>query len=295
MEMSDQNEAIELSKPGLDELSETIQTLREWQNDGDVVQLHPGDLGWYERFGPDDTIDAIRRWSRDGRVIAIGLLDGSDLLRLAIDPQAQGDEELAQQMALDITQPERGVLPSGSAYVETRTGDLLREKLIEQGWVLDEPFTSLRRDLAEPVEDSGLRIEIVTPDLAQARSAVQRAAFDQSTFTEEKWHTMAAGLSYTDARCLIAYDEDDNAVATATVWSAGPGKPGLIEPLGVGKDHRRKGYGKAIALAAAAALREMGSSSVTVCTRNSNIGAVATYKSAGFEELPEVQDLHRSA
>jgi ribosomal protein S18 acetylase RimI-like enzyme len=41
-------------------------------------------------------------------------------------------------------------------------------------------------------------------------------------------------------------------------------------------------------------LAEMRSSSATVCTDSSNIGAVNTYKSAGFEELPEIQDLQRS-
>lgn len=292
--MPERNQPIELSKPTLNELNDTVQALREWQHDGEVVQLHPGDLGWYGRFGPEDTIDAIRRWSKDGKIVAIGLLDGSDLLRVAIDPEAEGDPELAKQMALDITQPERGVLPQGSAYVETRSGDLLREKLMDEGWSSSDAWTSLRLDLTDPVEDSGLRVETVSPDQAHIRTAVQRAAFENSTFTEEKWHAMAAGLPYTDARCLIAYDEDNNPVAVATVWSAGEGKPGLIEPLGVDPSHRGKGYGKSITLAAANALREMGSSSATVCTDSANIAAVATYKSAGFEELPEIQDLQRN-
>jgi hypothetical protein len=64
-------------------------------------------------------------------------------------------------MALDITQPERGVLPDGSAYVETRSGDLLRQQLIDQGWSSGDTWTSLRLDLSEPVEDSGLRVETV--------------------------------------------------------------------------------------------------------------------------------------
>lgn len=292
--MPEQNQPIELSKPTFDELNETVQALREWQHDGEALQLHPGDLGWYGRFGPEDTIDAIRRWSIDGKVVAVGLLDGSDVLRVAIDPKAESDAELAKQMAVDITQPERGILPEGSAFVETRTGDLLREQLIDQGWVSGDTWTSLRLDLTKPVEDSGLRVETVTPDQAHVRTAVQRAAFENSTFTEEKWHAMAAGLPYTDARCLIAYDDENNPVAIATVWSAGEGKPGLIEPLGVDPNHRGKGYGKAITLAAANALREMGSSSATVSTDSANIAAVATYKSAGFEELPEVRDLQRN-
>ncbi|MEV0501823.1 GNAT family N-acetyltransferase, partial [Streptomyces spectabilis] len=44
---------------------------------------------------------------------------------------------------------------------------------------------------------------------------------------------------------------------------------------------------------AAAALRRLGSSSALVCTPSSNVGAVATYASAGFRELPEMRDRYR--
>jgi ribosomal protein S18 acetylase RimI-like enzyme len=106
---------------------------------------------------------------------------------------------------------------------------------------------------------------------------------------------MAGGLPYADARCLIAYDAQNTAVAMVTVWSAGPGRPGLLEPMGVHREHRGHGYGTAITLAAAAALRQLGSSSAIVCTRSSNVGAVATYRSAGFQQLPDVPDLRRGA
>ena len=104
---------------------------------------------------------------------------------------------------------------------------------------------------------------------------------------------MAAGSPYADARCLLGYDDGGVPVAAATVWSAGPGRPGLLEPVGVHPDHRGHRYGTAISVAAAAALRELGSSSATVCTPSSNVGAVATYRSAGFDELPVVRDLRR--
>ena len=143
--------------------------------------------------------------------------------------------------------------------------------------------------------DGGVRIEVAGPERAAVRSAVQRAAFDGSTFTEERWYAMAAGAPYADARCLVAYDDQDTAVAAATVWSAGLSRPGLLEPMGVHRHHRGRGYGSAISIAAAAALQELGSSSAIVCTASSNVGAVATYKSAGFQQLPEVHDLGRSS
>jgi ribosomal protein S18 acetylase RimI-like enzyme len=185
------------------------------------------------------------------------------------------------------------VLPEGKAAVEAPKDALLHDLLAEAGWPLAEPWTPLRRDLTVPVAEPGPRIEVAGPALAHARSAVQRASFDTSSFTAERWHAMAAGLPYADARCLLAYDDDGNAVATVTVWSAGPGRPGLLEPMGVHRDHRGRGHGRAITVAAAATLRKLGSSSAIVCTPSANVGAVATYRSAGFRRLPEVRDRYR--
>ncbi|MEV4581618.1 GNAT family N-acetyltransferase [Nonomuraea jabiensis] len=287
--------AIVLGEPGVDGLGEVVGMLREWQDDGAPMQLHPGDVGWFWRFGAEATAAAVRTWSRDGRILAVGLLDQPDLLRLTIAPDAQQDEELARQLVEDVTEPGRGVLIEGKVNVEAPMPALVQDLLSENGWDVDDPWTPLRRDLAEPVKDPGVRVEVIGPEQAHVRTAVQRASFDGSTFTDERWHAMAAGSPYADARCLVAYDGQGNAVAAVTVWSAGPGKPGLLEPMGVHREHRGHGYGRAITAAAAAALRDLGSSSAIVCTPSSNVGAVATYRSAGFQPLPEVRDKYRAA
>ncbi|MGA5067152.1 GNAT family N-acetyltransferase [Streptomyces exfoliatus] len=287
--------AIEWGKAGVDGLGEAVGALREWQTDGAPMQLHTGDVGWFWRFGAEATAAAVRTWSRDGRILAVGLLDGPGLLRLTMAPDARRDEELARRLVEDVTQPERGVLPEGKVDIETPAGSLVRDLLFEDGWKAGEPWTPLRRDLTEPVGDPGMRVEVVGPERADVRAAVQRASFDGSRFTDDLWHAMAAGSPYADARCLVAYDVQDNAVAAVTVWSAGPGRPGLLEPMGVHREHRGHGYGKAITVAAAAALQELGSSSAIVFTPSSNVGAVATYRSAGFRQRPEVQDQYRDA
>jgi len=287
--------AIVMAGPEVGGLGEVVDVLREWQYDGGPVQLHPGDVGWYWRCGVEQTAAAVRTWSRDGEILAVGMLDEPDLLRLAIAPEAQRDEDVAQQIVEDLCNPECGVLIEGKVYVESPTGALVQELLFKDGWELDEPWTPLRRDLAEPVQDPGVRIEVVTPEQAPVRTAVQRASFDGSTFTDERWHAMAAGAPYADARCLVARDEQGDAVAAVTVWSAGRGKPGLLEPMGVHREHRGHGYGKAITVAAARALQQLGSSSAVVCTPSFNVGAVATYKAAGFEPLPETRDQYRKA
>ncbi|MCP2330842.1 Acetyltransferase (GNAT) family protein [Actinoalloteichus cyanogriseus DSM 43889] len=283
-----------LGTPEVDGLSAVAHVLRAWQDDGAPERPHPGDLGWFWRFGAEATARAVRTWSRGGRVLAMGLLDGPDLVRLAIAPHVERDEELARRLAEDVTDPACGVLGEGEAYVEAPPGALVRDRLAERGWVPGEAWTPLRRDLADPVPAPGPRIEVTTPDRAWVRAAVQRASFDGSTFTEDRWRAMAAGAPYADARCLVAHDRQGRAVAAATVWSAGPGRPGLLEPMGVHRDHRGQGHGRAIVVAAAAALRELGSSSAVVRTPSANLAAVATYASAGFQRSPETRDLRRA-
>ena len=187
------------------------------------------------------------------------------------------------------------MLGGGKVVVEAPRGSLVRDRLVAAGWVAAESWTPLRRDLTDPVAPPAVRIAVVGLAQSRERAAVQRASFERSTFTDDRWQAMADGPAYADARCLVAYDELGVPVAAATVWSAGLGRPGLLEPLGVHRDQRGRGHGTAISVAAAAALREMGASSAVVCTPSSNVGAVATYRSAGFEELPAVPDLGRDA
>jgi GNAT superfamily N-acetyltransferase len=286
---------IVLDTPDVDGLGRVAQSLREWQYDGAPMQLHPGDLGWFWRFGALATAASVRTWSRDGRTVAVGLLDEADLLRMTIAPDAHRDEELARRVAADVADPARGVLPGGEVSIEAPPGVLLQDVLAAAGWKTGEPWTPLRRDLTAAVEVPDLRIEVIGAERVDERVAVQRASFDRSTFSEEKWLAMVAGGPYADARCLLAYNDAGEAVAAVTVWSAGPGRPGLLEPMGVKRDHRGHGYGRAISTAAASALRDLGSSQALVATQSANIGAVATYLSAGFQPQPVTRDRIRDS
>lgn len=185
--------------------------------------------------------------------------------------------------------------------MEARGAERLCGLLLGRGWEPDEPWTPLRRDLSAEVRGCDLRIETIGPESADVWTAVHWSAFRGSPFTDEDrhrtrgyWLGMADGPLYGDARSLAAFDERDHAVAVATVWTAGTGRPGLIEPMGVHRDHRGRGHGTAITLAAAAVLRDMGSSSAIVCAESSNVGAVATYAAAGFTASAQVADLRRA-
>ncbi|MGW4649946.1 GNAT family N-acetyltransferase [Kitasatospora sp. NPDC004289] len=281
---------IVLGTPTVHAVREAMAALREWQDDGAPMQLHPGDVGWNHRFGTAETAAVVRTWSRGGRILAVGMQDTPTLLRMTVAPDAFQDEELARRLVEDCSLPGRGVLPEGEVAVEAPQDLLLHELLTAEGWGVDEPWTPLFRDLTEAVQDPGVRIEPIGPERAQDFADVLRSAFDTQRPTPAYWHAMSTAPFHTDARSLAAYDDRGTPAAVVTVWSAGPGRPGLIEPMGVHADHRGRGYGRAITLAGAAALRQLGSSSLRVCTPSSNTGAVATYRSAGLVPQPAIGD-----
>ena len=283
--------------PAAEDLDEVVSALRRWQRSSTPFQLHPGDLGWFWRFGAGATAAAVRTWRDGGRIVAVGLLDGPDLLRLAIAPALHRDEVLARRLLQDLVDPACGVLPEGAVAVEAPPGALVQDLLGEAGWPLDEPWSLLRRDLAAPVEPSRLRLEVVGAERAAVWVALQQIAFGGSMddTAVQRWHDMAAGSPFADARCLVGHDPDvgGDAVAAVTVWSAGRGRCGVIEPLGVHPDARGRGHGRAITLAAAATLADLGSCCALVATPSANVGAVATYVSAGFERLTDRFDRRR--
>ncbi|TDW23108.1 acetyltransferase (GNAT) family protein [Kribbella kalugense] len=274
---------------GVGELGGVVGVLRGWQREGVALQLHPGDLGWFWRFGAEQTAAATRVWQRDGEIVAVGMLDEPDWLRMAIAPEAQRDEELARQIVEDVP----GVLIDGKVTVETPMGALVQDLLFKEGWTADKPWIPLHRSLAGSVPDPGMRVDVIGSEEGHERAEVQRASFDGSTFTTARWFAMADGEPYADARCLVVRNDIGESVAAATVWSAGEGRPGYIEPMGVHRMHRGRGYGTAMVLACARALQEMGASSVYTCTPAFNVGAVATYQAAGLQPLPEIRAQNR--
>lgn len=284
-----------MTTPSTAELPSVIESVASWQQEGSPIQVHPGDLGWYERFGAESLAAALRVWDRDDAIVAVGFLDESELIRMAIAPAIGDDDDdgIASHIGDDLLDSLGQVVPSGSGVVEARFGRALQRVLTDRGWTADDPWTPLHRDLTPPVPSSSLRAKVVGPKLIEDRIMVEAAAFPGSSLSADRWRQMAGGYAYRNGECLVGYDEDGVAVAATTVWSAGRDRPGVIEPLGVHGDHRGRGYGVAMSLAAAEAMRRMGCSSATVATPSSNAAAVATYQAAGFVTRGEVTDFCR--
>lgn len=286
--------------PDVDELIHVGHALAQWLSDAGPVQLHPGDLGWYSLKGTAATANAVRVWSNDERILAVSLLDGPGLLRFAVHPEHREDTVLAQRIAHDIATPDAGVLASGAAVIEARGVPALDESLAASGWSPDEPWTPLRRNLRLPVEAPGIRIEQLAPADTEDWWRVHWSAFRGTPLPDDRlrsliegWRHSANGPFFPSARILAGLNDSGETVAVSAVWSAGEGRPGLIEPMGVHREQRGHGYGREITRAAAMTLRELGCSSALVATASSNVGGVATYVAAEFEALAPVRDWAR--
>ncbi|WP_341395792.1 GNAT family N-acetyltransferase [Arthrobacter sp. G119Y2] len=297
-----------LRTPGVDELGGICSVLGEWQHDRGPLQLHPGDLGWYSLRGPAATAAATRVWSRGDTILAVALLDGPELLRFAVAPARRRDTALAHRIVVDVSTPRTGILSAGAATVEARGAVALIEQLAQNDWRPDDPWTPLHHDMAASPKAlgsskaSGFRIEVVEPSDTAEWAAVHWSAFRGTEVPEERiqrvvdgWRLAAESPFLGLARILSLRSRHGRVVAVAAVWSAGGGRPGLIEPLAVHQEHRGCGYGTVMTHAAVDALRHMGSSSAIVCAETSNAGALATYRAAGFTAHPKVPDWHRSA
>jgi ribosomal protein S18 acetylase RimI-like enzyme len=299
--------SINLSTPTSDALGDIVAALASWQSDTTSHHIHPGDIGWFQSAGAEKTASHLRVWSSaaDGTILAIGLLDGDDLLRATTAPSARRNVALADAMAADISDPARGILPAGNVSFDVAPDALVRERVAAlDGWSEGEEWSWFRMDLTPDAfldtSDSVLHVEVVkTPEQVSRRVAAHALAFDRSKFTVQRWQAASESPSYKMARCLLAYDVNDKdksePVGAATVWSAGPEKPGILEPVGVGIAHQGRGFGRALCRAAAAELRKMGASRAVVATPSSNVAAVATYKSAGFVFFATPRDLCRES
>lgn len=282
---------IELLRGGRSVGEQLLAPLSRWSGRAPYrAQLHPGDVGWHLRFR-DDELEAdggaFLLWSRDGEPVAAALAE-APLMRTVTAPHADGDVDLGRAMAA-----------SASAFtsVETLSATPLRRRLVDEGWTADlDSWVLLFKELTAAdatLDDDPHTRRLTSGDDVAARVEVQRAAFTSSTFSIERWDTMAGSPAY-DARFdLVTWSPDGKPAAAATAWWAGPGAVAILEPVGTHADHVRKGYGHRVVVALMAALAAAGASGVRVHTPLGNTAAVAAYRSCGLRPVDVTTDLVR--
>jgi GNAT superfamily N-acetyltransferase len=266
-----------------------IAALADWApRNGPATSLHAGDVGWFLRLDDAD-LDGRLILARDGRdIVAVAIVEPG-LLRPTLRPDCLDDIDLATALG-ELAESVSGA----EVFCDAPTQSALRAWLAGRGWDVDpDPWALLYRPLT--AADADVSLSLAAPvgsedDIAD-RVAVQFNAFERSTFTVQRWRQMAAGPAYRRDLDLLRRDDDGTPVAGATAWLAGPGRVGILEPVGTHRDHVGRGHGRAVTEAAIAALATAGASGVTVQTPLSNPAAVHTYQRCGLRIIDHLRTL----
>jgi ribosomal protein S18 acetylase RimI-like enzyme len=163
------------------------------------------------------------------------------------------------------------------------------ELLVERGWVPDgdPPYVINRAriaDLESPVIPDGYSIRTAAGvEEAAALAEVHRAAFPKAQWTAEMYRKVMESPGYDPGREVLAVAPDGSFAAFAVTWHDELNRTGLLEAVGTHSDHRRRGLGRAIVLAAARYLAEAGMEYATVANSGTNAASQGLYRSAGFE------------
>jgi GNAT superfamily N-acetyltransferase len=269
-----------LESVGADEIDVVDRVLKQWEGTfGTGTGFASGDLGWALRNGPEATSTLLRvARSSSGELGAVGFVEGENALWLTIDPGQLMDASLAESIA------DQAVAQGYDEVATAAPPASIRAALGKRGYAVD---PSLWVHLWKPLSDADIQDQpnvfaTSTDDLIEQRIIVQRSAFENSTFTRDKWNTMAAGPSFVPALDLVAVNDQGAGVAALTAWLPGPDACGMVEPMGTHADHRRQGNGLRVLRACFSELRKLGASGVRVFTPRGNDPAVATYQAAGF-------------
>lgn len=224
---------------------------------------------WGGRGAAVETVAALRRWERPGDC-------GWQLHAGDVGWHLRHEDDTVDDTLLQVR--DDAVL----AAVGLLDGPAVVRLAIDPRLLHDAALASAVADAARDVPGVAA---VSGPADVTDRVAVQRAAFDNSTFTETRWAQMAGSTAYDPSLDLLARDEAGTPVAALTAWTAGEGRCALVEPMGTAAGHRREGHGRRLLEGAAAALARAGASGVAVWTSAGNETAVAAYRSAGFSAI----------
>jgi ribosomal protein S18 acetylase RimI-like enzyme len=119
------------------------------------------------------------------------------------------------------------------------------------------------------------------------RVAVHRAAWDGSKMTEARYADIMRTWPYRPDLDCVLESRDGELVASALAWFDPNLALGELEPVGTHRDHRRKGFARAVNLYALQQLRRAGATQAIVGSRGDDDYPIpkALYRSVGFREL----------
>jgi ribosomal protein S18 acetylase RimI-like enzyme len=116
---------------------------------------------------------------------------------------------------------------------------------------------------------------------AAALAEVHNASFAVG-WTPELYRQVMESPGYAPERELVIQAPDGTFMAFTVIWYDHLNRTGLFEPVGTHKDHRRRGFGRAIMMYGMQQMAAVGMECATVAHFGHNEAARALYEACGF-------------
>jgi ribosomal protein S18 acetylase RimI-like enzyme len=264
-------------------------------NDGNLWDMHPGDLIW-QRFMHEDQIgrwpERVRLWERpDGELDGYAvLIEKSRELIPCLNPAVNADAELISDM-IDWAEAHLEALgidgePRVSVFADGPTATVLGE--LGLGLADDPPMLLNQRSLdAIPPLQLPERFQVRAlegEDEFEERVSVHREAFDPSRVTVEAYRRLRQAPGYDPELDLVCVAPDGAFASYCIAWYDPNTRLGEFEPVGARAAFRRQGLTRAVMSEGLRRLKERGATAAIVSCFASSEAACPLYESLGFRE-----------
>ena len=126
-----------------------------------------------------------------------------------------------------------------------------------------------------------------------ADHVVSVAAIEKECFGRDAWSERSVAGELTNALALWLVAVEDGTVAGYVGSQTVCGETDMMN-VAVYPDHRRRGIAESLVTALCDALKQKGSSSLTLEVRSSNLGAIALYEKLGFTQVGLRKNYYRN-
>jgi GNAT superfamily N-acetyltransferase len=258
--------------------------------------LHPGDIPHHIYTGNKyyDPTEVMTIWE-DGQGVAGWLLMdlGHKSFDAQVRPDLRGNDferevlEYAEDRTVELMR--RYDIGGDCIYGDAFQGDTARiELLTALGWEADNelPYVLNRTEIKSidvPVLPDGYSFQSANGiEDAAALAEVHNACF-RVNWTPELYRKVMESPGYAPEREWVIQAPDGTYVAFSIIWYDHLNRTGLFEPVGTHKDHRRRGFGRAIILYGMQQMAAAGMEFATVAHFGQNEAARGLYQACGFK------------
>lgn len=284
-----------------DDASQDLERLRRfvddcWRaGDGDLWDMHPGDLIW-QRFMHEDLIgrwpQRVHLWER-----ADGTLDGFTIIFeqarevvICLHPAVSSNATLVARMIerAESHLTSQGIM--GSPHVSAFADGPVAGVLSDLGYrITDDPPLLLNRRALDTIPAAPLSHGFQVRALAgeweyEERVGVHREAFHPSKVTVDAYRRLRGAPGYDSGLDLVCVAPDGTFASYCIAWYDPSTGIGEFEPVGARAAYRRMGLTRAVMTEGMRRLGERGATTAIVSCIGSNKASCGLYASLGFRE-----------